>query len=48
MRTTTLLRLTCALLLLGVLSSFSGCAKENVGPTGGCPKKTTTTPTPVN
>ncbi|MDQ2772493.1 MAG: hypothetical protein M3Y54_18555 [Bacteroidota bacterium] len=54
MRTTTLLRISCALLLLGSMSSFSGCAKENVGPNGGCAKKaattttTTTTPPPVN
>ena len=48
MRITSLLRISCALLLLGSMSSFSGCAKENVGPKGGCTKKTTTTPTPVN
>ena len=48
MRITSLLRLTCALLLLGAMSSFSGCAKENVGPNGGCTKKTTPPPTPVN
>lgn len=53
MRTTTLLRISCVLLLLGSMSSFSGCEKENVRPNGGCTKKTTTTtttttPTPAN
>ena len=53
MRITTLLRISCALLLLGSMSSFSGCEKENVRPNGGCTKKTTTTtttttPTPAN
>ena len=44
MRITSLLRLTCALLLLGAMSSFSGCEKTNVGPRS-CTKPATTTAT---
>lgn len=45
MRTSSILRLASAALLLCSMSSFSGCEKENVGPKGGCQKKTTTTTT---
>ena len=53
MRIAPYLRISCVLLLLGSISSFSGCEKENVRPNGGCTKKTTTTtttatPTPAN
>ena len=41
MRITSLLRISCALLLLGSMSSFSGCAKENVGPKGAYALQTT-------
>ncbi|MDB5236659.1 MAG: hypothetical protein JWR44_3652 [Hymenobacter sp.] len=41
MRTSSILRLASAAVLLCSMSSF-GCEKENVGPNGGCQKKTTT------
>jgi hypothetical protein len=43
MRFTNFLRFASAVALLGSMSSFSGCEKDNVGPKGGCTKKTTTT-----
>ncbi|MGY3089065.1 hypothetical protein ACVWYF_002105 [Hymenobacter sp. UYAg731] len=43
MRLTSVLRFASAAALLCSMSSFSGCEKENVGPNGGCTKKTTTT-----
>lgn len=51
MHTSSILRLASAAVLLCSMSSFSGCQKENVGPRGGCQKKTaptttTTTTTP--
>ena len=46
MRISSILRLASAALLLYSMSSFSGCEKENVGPKGGCQKKTTTTTPP--
>ena len=47
MRISSILRLASAGLLLGSMSSFSGCEKDNVGPRGGkgCTKLTTTAPT---
>ena len=45
MRISSILRLASGALLLCSMSSFSGCEKENVGPHGGCQKKTTTTTT---
>lgn len=49
MRLSSTLRLASAVVLLGSMSSFSGCEKDNVGPRGGnCTKKpTTTTTTPT-
>jgi len=46
MRTRSILRIASAAALLCSMSSFSGCEKDNVGPSGGCQtKKVTTTPT---
>ena len=47
MRISSILRLASAATLLVSMSSFSGCQKENVGPNGGCTKKTTPTTTPT-
>lgn len=47
MRISSILRLASGALLLCSMSSFSGCEKENVGPHGGCQKKTTTAPAPT-
>ena len=43
MRLTNFLRFASAVALIGSMSSFSGCEKDNVSPNGGCSKKTTTT-----
>ena len=45
MRFSSILRLASAAGLLVSMSSFSGCQKDNVGPNGGCTKKTTSTTT---
>ncbi|MDO7854118.1 hypothetical protein [Hymenobacter convexus] len=48
MRTTSILRIVSAAALICSMSSFSGCEKDNVSPSGGCQnKKTTTTTTPT-
>ena len=48
MRISSILRLASAATLLVSMSSFSGCQKDNVGPNGGCTKKTTPTTTTTN
>lgn len=45
MRTRSILRIASAAALLCSMSSFSGCEKDNVSPSGGCQTKKTTTPT---
>ncbi|MDO7844784.1 hypothetical protein Q5H92_00325 [Hymenobacter sp. M29] len=45
MRTTSILRIVSAAALICSMSSFSGCEKDNVSPSGGCQNKKTTTPT---
>ena len=45
MRTRSILRIASAAALLCSMSSFSGCEKDNVSPSGGCQNKKTTTPT---
>jgi len=47
MRLTNFLRLASAAALLCSMSSFSGCEKDNVAPSGGCQSKKTTTTMPT-